>query len=399
MFRIKTGIAMLAVIALSGMALPGCKKSAPAGVLNGGRSGIRVVDGDTIEVGEVLSMTGNESTFGLSTHNGIALAVQEINAAGGIKGKKLHIDSLDDQGKPEEAAIATTRLITQSHAIAILGEVASSRSLFMAPIAQDAKTPMLSPSSTNPKVTQVGDYIARVCFIDPFQGYVMARFAADDLKVKNVAILRDVKNEYSIGLADYFVETFKKAGGKIALDQSYSNGDIDFKAQLSAIRTTSPDAIFIPGYYTDVGLIAREAREMGLNVPLLGGDGWDSPKLKEIGGHAINNSYFSNHYSAEDKSQRVQDFIAGYKKQFNATPDGVAALGYDALKVLADAMNRARSLDTESIRDAINATQDFPGVTGSITIDHDRNARKPAVVLEVRDGGFHYRTTVAPPQS
>ncbi|MEK7692285.1 MAG: ABC transporter substrate-binding protein, partial [Bdellovibrionota bacterium] len=206
--------------------------------------------GDTsvIRVGEVGSMTGNDATFGTSTHKGIELAFSEANKAGGILGKQLKLISLDDQGKPEEAATAVTKLITQDKVVAILGEVASSRSLAMAPIAQQNKIPMLSPSSTNPKVTEQGDYIFRVCFIDPFQGQVMAQFALDTLKVKKAAILRDVKNDYSIGLADYFVETFKKAGGEIVVDSSYSSGDIDFKSQLTAIKAKNPEAIFVPGY-------------------------------------------------------------------------------------------------------------------------------------------------------
>ena len=202
----------------------------------------------------------------------------------------LELITIDDQGKPEEAATAITKLVTQDKVVAVLGEVASSRSFAMAPIAQQYKTPMISPSSTNPKVTQQGDYIFRVCFIDPYQGEVMAKFALNDLNYKNVAVLRDIKNDYSVGLADYFIQAFNKHGGKVLLDQSYSAGDIDFKSQLTAIRQSNPEAIFVPGYYTEVGLIARQARELGINVPLLGGDGWNSTKLMEIGGSAIQGS-------------------------------------------------------------------------------------------------------------
>ncbi len=349
-----------------------------------------------IVIGEVGSMTGSEATFGTSTHNGIELAVKQINAVGGVKGKKLRIVSLDDQGKPEEAATAVTKLITQDKVTAILGEVASSRSLAMAPIAQQYKIPMITPSSTNPKVTEQGDHIFRVCFIDPFQGTVMAKFALETLKLKKVAILRDVKNDYSVGLADYFTETFKKGGGEIVVDQSYSAGESDFKSQLTAIRGKAPEAIFVPGYYTEVGLIARQAKELQINAPLLGGDGWDSPKLKEIGQDAINGSYFSNHYSEEDKSPNVQDFISKYKEAFGVVPDGLAAMGYDAAKVLADAMTRAPSLASKDIRDAIAATKDYSGVTGKITIDAMRNAVKSAVVLKVDGGVFKYQTTINP---
>jgi len=349
-----------------------------------------------IKVGEVGSMTGSEATFGQSTHNGIELAVKEINAAGGIQGRKIQLVTLDNQGKPEEAATAVTRLITQDKVTAILGEVASSRSLAMAPIAQQNKIPMVSPSSTNPKVTEVGDHIFRVCFIDPFQGTVMAGFAANTLKVKKVAILRDVKNDYSVGLANFFTESFKKAGGEIVLDQSYSAGDIDFKAQLTAIKAKKPEAIFVPGYYTEVGLIARQARGLGLRVPLMGGDGWDSPKLTEIGGKAVEGSFFSNHYSSEDKSPHVQEFITRFKAQYNVVPDGLAAMGYDAAMVLFDAMKRTKTVAPNEIRDALAATRDYQGVTGKITIDNNRNAVKSAVVLKVSGGNFKYETTIRP---
>lgn len=351
---------------------------------------------DTIKIGEVGSMTGNQATFGTSTHEGITLAIDEINAAGGVKGKKLELVSLDDQGKPEEAATAVTKLITQDKVTAILGEVASSISLAMAPIAQGNKVPMITPSSTNPKVTEQGDYIFRVCFIDPFQGTVMARFATETLKVKKVAVLRDVKSDYSMGLANFFIETFKKSGGEILMDQSYSQGDIDFKSQLTAIKAKAPEAIFVPGYYTEVGLIARQARELGIKAPMMGGDGWDSPKLMEIGGQALEGSYFSNHYSSEDQSPVVQGFITKFKARFNRIPDGLAAAGYDATKILADSMSRAASLDGQALRDAIAATKGHVGVTGNITIDSNRNAVKSAVVLKIAGGQMKYQSTIAP---
>jgi branched-chain amino acid transport system substrate-binding protein len=280
--------------------------------------------------------------------------------------------------------------------MAILGEVASSRSLAMAPIAQANGVIMMTPSSTNPRVTEAGDHIFRVCFIDPFQGTVMARFASDTLKVKRVAILRDVKNDYSMGLANFFKETYTKSGGEIVIDQSYSAGDMDFKAQLTAIRTKNPEAIFVPGYYTEVGLIARQARELGIKAPLMGGDGWDSPKLKEIGGKAIEGSYFSNHYSEEDQSPRVKDFIAQYKAKFNVVPDGLAAMGYDAVLVLTDAMTKAPTLTTKDIRDTLAKTQNFAGVTGVLSLNEKRDAVKSAVVLKVENGSFKYQTTVNP---
>lgn len=349
-----------------------------------------------IVVGEFGSLTGGTATFGQSTHNGVTMAFEEINAAGGVLGKKLKVLVEDDQSKPEEAATAVTKLISQDRVVAVIGEVASSRTLAAAPIAQANKVPLISPASTNPRVTQVGDYIFRVCFIDPFQGAVMAKFAGNSLKLKKVAILYDVRNDYSVGLRNFFSETFKGLGGAIIGEQSYSEGDSDFRAQLTQLKSLGPEAIYVPGYYTEVGTIARQARELGLTVPLMGGDGWDSPKLTEIGGQAIEGSYLSNHYSVDDPSPAIQKFVTAYKTKYGVVPDALAALGYDAAYVLADAMKRAGSTDGAKVRDAIAATARFVGVTGTINIDKDRNAVKPAVILKVAGGKFEYVETIAP---
>ena len=387
--RLPRPLALSLIVLSTISSTAGCKKSQTS-------STQPVTDSAVIRIGEVGSMTGPQASFGTSTHQGIALAVKEINAAGGVKGKKLELISLDDQSKPEEAATAVTKLITQDQVTAILGEVASSISLAMAPIAQSYKTPMVSPSSTNPKVTEQGDYIFRVCFIDPFQGTVMARFAADTLKAKKVAILRDIKSDYSVGLANFFIETFKKSGGEIITDQSYSQGATDFKSQLTVIRSKNPDAIFVPGYYGEVSLVARQAKELGIKVPLLGGDGWDSPKLLEIGGNSLEGSYFSNHYSSEDQSPVVQSFIKAFKEAYGIIPDGLAAAGYDAAKILADAMTRAPSLEKAAIRDALASTKNYNAVTGRISIDDKRNAVKSAVVLKIAGGVFKYQSTINP---
>lgn len=351
---------------------------------------------DEIVIGEYGSLTGGQATFGISTRNGIDIAVDEINAAGGVLGKKIRVIVEDDQGKAEEANVVVTKLITKDKVVAVLGEVASSNSLAAAPVAQQNGIPMISPSSTNPEVTKKGDYIFRVCFLDPFQGYVMAKFATGTLKMTKVAVLRDIKNDYSIGLADAFIENFKKMGGTIVADQSYSAGDPDFNAQLTAIKATSPQAIFVPGYYGEVGLIAGQAKKQGITVPLLGGDGWDSPKLTEIGRKDIDGSFFSNHYAVEDPSPTAQKFLAAYKARFNAVPDALGGLGYDSAMVLFDAMKRAGTTDGAKLRDAIAQTKDFAGVTGRITLDADRNANKPAVVLEIKEGKFVYRETINP---
>ena len=354
------------------------------------------INPNEIRIGEYGSLTGAQATFGISTDDGIKLAVDEINAAGGINGKTLKLTSYDDQGDPAEAAVVVTKLITQDQVQVVLGEVASSLSLAAAPICQQNKVPMISPSSTNPKVTQVGDYVFRVCFIDPFQGQVMADFAMGNLKAKTAAVFRDQKSDYSMGLADFFVKRFKEKGGMIVLDQSYVAGDIDFKSQLTTFRQQKPDVIFVPGYYTEVGLIAKQARELGIKVALLGGDGWDSSKLYEIGGSALDGCYFSSHYSPESADPKVQDFVKKYQAQYGQVPDALATLGYDSVGVLAAALKSAKSLSGADIRDAIAATKAYPGVTGSISLDANRDAVKPAVVLKIENSKASYVTTVNP---
>jgi branched-chain amino acid transport system substrate-binding protein len=353
-------------------------------------------NGDTVLIGEVGSLTGPEASFGISTRNGIDLAVSQANAQGGVKGKKIVVRVYDDQSKPEEAANAATRLISQDRVKLILGEVASTNSLAMAPKAQSAQVPMISPSSTNPKVTLVGNYIFRVCFIDPFQGFVMAKFARENLKILKAAVLKDQKSDYSLGLTEFFTRKFTEMGGKIVTTEAYAKGDTDFRSQLTAIKGTKPEAIYVPGYYTDVGIIARQARELGIKVPMLGGDGWQSTKLFELGGSAISGSYFSDHYSPENPAPATQKFISEYKAAFGAVPDSLAGLGYDAANVGIAAMRRAPELSGPAIREALAQTKDFPGVAGPISLDENRNAVKPAVVLQVAGDKFKYITTIAP---
>jgi len=355
---------------------------------------------DKILIGHVGSMTGSEATFGDSTDKAIKLAVDEQNKKGGVKGKQIVVKTLDDGGKPEEAAVAATRLITQDKVNILLGEVASSRSLAMAPIADSNQVPMISPTSTNPRVTKDGQktrpYVFRVCFIDPFQGTVMAKFAHDTKKITKVAVLRDVGNDYSVGLADFFAKKFQELGGKIVADESYKAGDQDFKAQLTSIKNKKPEAIYVPGYYTDVALIGRQSRELGIKVPLMGGDGWDSAKLYEIAKGALDGSYFSNHYSDEDPSPVVQDFVKKYKEAYGAVPDALAVLGYDAARVAIDAIDRAKDLTGPSIRDAIEQTKGFQGVSGIITLDADHNPVKSAVVLGIEKNKAKFAATVNP---
>ena len=375
----------LSCLALAGvLGLAGCKKSGSAG------------GGDTINIGEFASLTGATASFGTASNNGATMVIDAANASGGVLGKKINFIIEDDQSKPGDAATAVRKLISRDHVVALIGEIASSRSLEAAPIAQQSKIPMVSPGSTNPNVTKAGDYIFRVCFIDPFQGTVMAKFTLNSLKKKRVAVLTDVRQDYSVGLSQYYKDYLTKNGGTIVSEQSYSSGDQDFKAQLTSIKAANPEAVFVPGYYNEVGLIARQARELGITVPLMGGDGWDSPTLTQIGGAALENTFFSNHFSVEDKNPIIQDFVSKYRERFKKDPDGMAALGFDAAKVLLDAMTRAGSTEPAKVRDALAGTVDFQGVTGKISIDAERNATKPAVVLAIRDGGFHYAETIAP---
>lgn len=350
-----------------------------------------------ITIGYYGDLTGRTSNFGQSTKAGVEMAADEINKAGGINGRQITILSEDDEGRPEKAATVVTKLINQDRVVALLGEVASGNTLAAAPKAQAAKVPMISPSSTNPAVTQVGDYISRVCFIDPFQGAVMAKFAANTLKAKKAAIMLDFNSPYSRGLTDFFEFSFAKLGGEIVAKQSYSQGDPDYRGQLSAVKAANPDVIYIPGYYGDVAIIAKQARQVGLTVPLLGADGWDAPELWELGGDTLNGSYISNHYSADDPSETIQKFVHAYRQRYgNLTPDAHAALAYDALRFLAEAIARAGTTEGPKLREALAETKNFAGVTGIISMDRDRNAVKPAVVLKLEDLKYIYQETIQP---
>jgi branched-chain amino acid transport system substrate-binding protein len=350
-----------------------------------------------IPVGQFASLTGAQATFGQSTDKGVQLALEEINGSGGVLGKPLRVITRDNESKPGETSTAVRELITRDKVVALIGEVASGRSLEAAPIAQRSGIPMISPASTNEKVTETGDHIFRVCFIDPFQGTVCAKFARQ-LGATRAAILIDVSKDYSIGLAKSFKKEFLAEGGVITGEQSYSGGDKDFNAQLTAIKDAKepPQVIFLPAYYTEAPLIIRQARQLGITVPFIGGDGWDSPELVAVGGPAMEGCYFSNHFSNQSTEPQVVAFVDAYRKKYGDDPDAMVALGYDALKLLADAMKRAGTTDPDKVNAAIAATKDFPGVTGKITLDEHRNPTKPAVILEVKNGKFTYVETVAP---
>lgn len=345
--------------------------------------------GDKVRIGVFMSLTGSTANFGISSVNGIKMAADEVNAAGGINGKQIELLVQDDRSDASEAATIVTKFVTQDQVHAILGEVASSRSIAAAPIAQNAKIPMLTPSSTNPEVTKKGDFIFRSCFIDPVQGAAIAQFAARTLNAKRAALMVDRKNDYSTGLEKVIHETFTRMGGQIVATQSYQEGDQDFNAQLTSLKGANPEVIFVPGYYNDVGLIAKQARDKGINVPLVGGDGWDSVQLYAIGGTALNGSFFTNHYSPFDTDPKVQKFVSSYKSRYNTTPDALAATAYDAALIMFDAIKRANSLDGTAIRDALAATKEFPGVTGNVTFNSDRDAVKPIIMIEIKDGGTY----------
>jgi branched-chain amino acid transport system substrate-binding protein len=363
-----------------------------------GASGSATSTGDIL-VGMYGSLTGDGASFGQSSVEGARLAVEELNNAGGLLGgRKIRLLVEDDQSKPEEASNAVTKLITQDKVVAVLGEVASSRSLAAGPVCQKYQTPMISPASTNERVTAIGDYIFRVCFIDPFQGDVLAKFAYNDLKARKVAVLKDVRQDYSVGLTNAIQATFTSLGGQVLAPVSYSSGDADFKAILTQVRAQKPDAMFVTGYYPEAAIIVRQARELGMEMPILGGDGWVGDALKN-GREALANCFISNHYSGDNPDPVVQNFVKTYRAKFNHEPDSIAALGYDAAKVLAAAITTSNSTEGPKLRDAL-AKSDVPGVTGRLKMNAQRNVDKPAVIQELKfaDGNvkYVYRTTINP---
>jgi branched-chain amino acid transport system substrate-binding protein len=390
MLRNPLGIWALVLLLLWGGI--GCKDKGQGGA--GGRD--KSADTGPLVIGAFFSMSGSMATFGITSVRGAQLAVDEVNARGGIKGRKLELAVLDDQGKTDEATSAVTRLIDVNDAIAIVGEVASTLSLAGGRIAQRRHIPMVSPSSTNPKVTEIGDYVFRVCFIDPFQGFAMAKFAREKLKISRVALLKDVRNDYSIGLSEAFVRAFTEMGGQIVAIESYGAGDTEFSAQLTKLKDTGLEGLYVPGYYTEVGAIARQARRLGITVPLMGGDGWESPELRSIGGKDIVGSYYTNHFAHDQPSATAKKFIDAYLAKYNEPAGALASLGYDAVMVVANAMERAPELTPEALRDALAATKDFPTVAGALTLDAHRNPVKPAVVVKVTADGEVFEAEVAP---
>ncbi len=374
----------------------GCSKttSAPAG---GEKK-----EGGEIKIGGNFEMSGGAATFGKSSVNGIQLAFKEINAKGGVLGKQLKLIVADNKSEPGESTVAATKLITQDKVVVLLGSVASSDSLAAVPVATDNKVPMISPTSTNPKVTvnpdtkKVRDYIFRVCFIDPFQGEVAANFVLGTLNKKTAAVFIDQKSDYSLGLAEVFTDVFTKGGGQVLVTEKYVAGDKDFKATLTRIKGKNPDVIFIPGYYQEVGLIVKQARELGINVPVVGGDGWDSADLVKIGtAAALNNTYYVNHVATDDPA--VKTFVENYKKDYGSEPDALAVLAYDSAYVLAEAIKQAGEVNSEKIRAALEKIKDFTTLSGKTTIDPaTHNPIKSAVMIEIKDGKNVYKAKIDP---
>jgi branched-chain amino acid transport system substrate-binding protein len=358
---------------------------------------LRAADAGPIRIGHYASLTGKDAAFGVATRKGILLAVEELNAQGGVLGRRIEYLVEDIQSKQGESVTAVKKLISRDKVVAVLGANASSNSLEAAPICQNAKIPMMAISSTNPKVTEIGDYIFRICFIDPFQGAVLAQFAHTSLKAKRVALLTSTNSPYSIGLSAVLRERFKALGGEIVAEQKFTEGDKDFRAQLTAIRTARPDVIAATGFYSEAALICRQARSLGIEVPFIGGDGWEAPQLVELGGPAVEGSYYSTYFSAENSATEVQSFVQRYRARWsNETPEAVSALGYDALRLIAAAIQRNGTADSRKLRDAIAATRDFAGVTGRTTIDAKRNSEKAAVMLTIREGKPRFFEAVTP---
>jgi len=351
--------------------------------------------GAAIKIGEVDPLSGGVSQFGIGCHQGIVLALDQINAAGGVLGQQIELVTEDDQSKPGQSATAVRKLITQDKVAALLGDATSSATLESAPIAQANKIPMITPSATNPRITQVGDFIFRVCFLDELQGRVIARFARQKLNAAKIFTLVDVKQDYSVDLEKFFKDEFTKLGGSIVGEQSYSSGDTVFRAQLTAIRGLRPDAIYVPGYYQEVALIVKQGRQIGLTMPFLGCDGWANQALIAIGGKAMDGCYFTNHFSPEDQSPIVKEFVGKYREKYGSLPDTFAALGYDAASILCDSIKRAASSDSLQIRDALAKTASFEGVTGIISLDANRNAAKPVLVIAIRAGKFEVAEKIA----
>ncbi|MDR1702649.1 MAG: ABC transporter substrate-binding protein [Sporomusaceae bacterium] len=354
-----------------------------------------------IRIGANFELTGGVANYGKQCLEGIELAIKEVNDAGGINGKKLRLIVADNKSEPAESTNAITKLIKQDKVSVVLGPAISSATLATVQVAQDNKVPVITPSGTSEKITfdngQVRPFIFRTCFIDPLQGTIMATFAQKSLNAKTAVLYIDNSSDYSKGLAKAFEELFVKNGGQILGQEAYLQKDQDFKSTLTKIKALNPDVVFLPGYYEEVSKILKQARELGITASFLGGDGWDDPKLVEIAGpEALNNSFFSNHYSSQDTDPNVVKFVAAVKKEYNKEPSGFIALGYDTAGLLVDALKRANSTDPQKIRDALEQTKDLVLTTSKVTIDSHHNPIKSAVIIEMKDGKQVFKEKINP---
>jgi len=356
-----------------------------------------------IKIGMVYELTGNTASYGTSAADGAKLAFKEINANGGVLGKQIKIVTADNKGEPSESANAMTKVITQDRVIAVTGFTVSSCGIAGSTVAEDNKIPLVAAATVNPRVTvdektgKVKDYTFRACFTDSFQGTVSANFALNSLKKSNSAIMIDNSSDYSKGLAQVFKDVFIKGGGRVVAEEAYLQKDQDFKAILTKIKAQNPEIIYLPGYYDDVGKIIKQARELGITVPILGGDAWDSPRLAELGGpQALNNTYFTNFYSVQDTNPASQAFVEAYKKEYGQLPDSMAAMGYDAVYLLVDAIKRANSVESAKIREALAATKDFKSVSGNMNLSSTHDAIRGVVIIEMKDGKQVYKETINP---
>ncbi|KQU17121.1 ethanolamine utilization protein EutJ [Bacillus sp. Leaf13] len=377
-------------------ALAGCNSDSKTSSSSGGSS----TSGDTIKIGANLELSGGTASFGQSAADGLKLAIEEINKEG-IDGKKLKIIKVDNKSDAAEATSGSIKLVSQDKVVAVVGSATSTNTLAQVQVAQDNKVPLLTPTATNPDITnkagKLNDYVFRTCFIDPFQGTVAANFASDDIGAKTAAIYVDSASDYSKGLAAAFKEAFTANGGKIVAEEAYVTKDTDFRATLTRIKSAKPEFVFLPGYYEEVGLILKQAREDGIDLPFMGGDGWDSPKVVEIAGaEALKNTFITNHYSPEDEDAKIQDFVAAYKKKYKKTPDAFAALGYDTGYYLADAIKRSGDASPEKIRQALEDVKDLQLVSGTLNLDENHDPIKSATILEYVDGKQTFKTKINP---
>lgn len=356
-----------------------------------------------IKIGVIYELTGNTASFGTAAANGAKLAFKEINANGGVLGKQIQTVIADNKGEPAESTNAMTKVISQDKVVAVTGFTVSSCGIAAATVAEANKIPFVAAATANRRVTldeqtgKVKNYVFRACFIDPFQGSVGANFALNSLNSRKAAVLVDSSSDYSKGMAQFFKESYIKGGGQIVIEEAYLQKDQDFKAILTKVKAQNPDLYYLPGYYEEVGKIIKQARELGITTPFLGGDAWDSPKLVEIGGaQALNNTHFTNFYSVEDQSQISKNFVAAYQKEFGQMPDSMSAMGYDAAYLLVDAIKRANSTDAEKIREALAATKNFNSLSGDMSLSPTHDAIRNAVIIELVDGKQVYKETVKP---